>query len=257
MKPCAPWSAATCRRLFRLTDLSVRPRRVQRRNDTPTAQASQVHRSGCFPGHQIVDGDKSPADSGDKSPHSKAAFSLIELVVILCVVGLLLFVLAPRMIQAKQRAKRISCVSRMKQTGLSFRLWANDNVGQNPFLRSVTNGGTLEVSNLVWRSFQVMSNELGTPFILACPADTRTPAVSFERLQNTNISYFIGIEADETNPQMLLSGDHHLGNGRSTTNKVLTLHTNDTVRWTGLNHQGAGNIALADGSVQQLSSARL
>ena len=145
-EPSSSWSAATCRSLFRLTDLSVRPRRVQRRDDTPAAQATQGHRDGWFPAHKIVDGDKSPAESGDKSPHSKSAFSLIELIVVICVVGLLLFVLAPRMIQAKQRAKRISCVSRMKQTGLSFRLWANDNAGQNPFLRSDTNGGTPDVS---------------------------------------------------------------------------------------------------------------
>ncbi len=64
----ALWSAATCRRFFRLADLSAEQRCVQRREEQPERTVwSQSDRPATF------DGDKSPAESGDKSPHSKAS----------------------------------------------------------------------------------------------------------------------------------------------------------------------------------------
>ena len=48
-----------------------------------------------------------------------------------------------------------------------------------------------------FRHFQVMSNELSTPKILVCPADTRVAAANFVRLKNQNVSYFVGLEASD------------------------------------------------------------
>jgi hypothetical protein len=50
--------------LLRLADLSAKQSRVQRRAESP--------RSSQF------DGDKSPAESGDESPHAKFLLSLRE-----------------------------------------------------------------------------------------------------------------------------------------------------------------------------------
>ena len=64
--PEALWSAATCRRFVRLADLSAKQRRVERRGKTPERTVrSRIVRLTTF------DGDKSPAESGDESPHSK------------------------------------------------------------------------------------------------------------------------------------------------------------------------------------------
>jgi hypothetical protein len=51
------WSAVTCHRFVRLADLSARQGRVQR--------------PGAIPRARQFDGDKSPAKSGENSPHSK------------------------------------------------------------------------------------------------------------------------------------------------------------------------------------------
>lgn len=191
--------------------------------------------------------------------HRKAtiAFTLIELIVVLGVIVLLAGVLIPNAMKARQKAQRITCVSHMKQIGLSFRLWSGDSEAYFPMARSTNDQGTLEVSNEVWRTFQVMSNELSTPFILACPSDSRDTADDFSSLSNSNISYFIGLDAEETMPELLLAGDRHLSTGRPTQNKILTIQTNDTAAWVGRTHQGQGNVVLADGSAQQFTSARL
>jgi prepilin-type processing-associated H-X9-DG protein len=104
--------------------------------------------------------------------------------------------------------------------------------------------------------FSLLSNILGDPVILTCPLDTkRLRATNFASLENSNISYFIALDAVETQPQIMLSGDDNLMvNGKRVQSGILNLHTNDSLAWTAERHQGAGNILLGDGSVQQASS---
>jgi hypothetical protein len=71
------------------------------------------------------------------------------------------------------------------------------------------------------------------------------------------LSYFLELDADETEPAMLLAGDRNVTNGAPLINGILTLTTNRPTGWTSAIHRVNGNVALGDGSVQQLSSARL
>ena len=103
-----------------------------------------------------------------------------------------------------------------------------------------------------------MSNELATPKILVCPADAaRSAAKDFATLNNTNISYFVGLDAKDSTPDMLLAGDRNLTNGLPVTNHVLFLATNIAAGWTHGLHSPSGNIGLADGSVMQVSTPYL
>jgi hypothetical protein len=68
------WSAVTCHRFLRFGDLSPKPGSVQ----WPWEETGVV---GCLAHHQngallAFDGDKSPAESADKSAHSKAGARL-------------------------------------------------------------------------------------------------------------------------------------------------------------------------------------
>jgi prepilin-type processing-associated H-X9-DG protein len=169
----------------------------------------------------------------------------------------MVFVFIPRMAQSRQKAQMIRCVSFHKQIGLSFRMWATDSSSCYPFMVSTNRSGTLEVSNEVWRTMLSMSNELNTPKILACPSDNRQPAASWASLANSNISNFIGLDGDEATPEVILCGDRFLSTGRPTTNQVLVITTNDSPDWASNNHQGSGNLAYSDGSVQQFSRAKM
>jgi hypothetical protein len=108
-----------------------------------------------------------------------------------------------------------------------------------------------------FRHFQVMSNELSTPKILVCPADTRTAANNFTRLNNQNISYFVGLDAKDSNPQMLLDGDRNITADNEPVNGILKLVPGQRVSWTQDIHVNQGNIGLSDGSVQQCSDSAL
>lgn len=73
-----------------------------------------------------------------------AGFSLIELLVVVAIISLLGAILLPSLVRSKASAKRIQCVSNLRQTGLAGQLYWDDNAG-NCFRTGgiSTNGGQL------------------------------------------------------------------------------------------------------------------
>jgi prepilin-type processing-associated H-X9-DG protein len=166
--------------------------------------------------------------------------------------------LIPALVRAKGKSKRIQCVNNLKQDGLAFRLWEGDNGDKYPMAVSTNKGGTMEFakSGNTFRHFQVMSNELNTPKILVCPADTRVAATNFVCLKNQNVSYFVGLDAVESY-EMLLTGDRNVTNGLSPVRSVLELRPAIPAGWTEAMHNGNGNVGMADGSVFQHTTLTL
>jgi prepilin-type processing-associated H-X9-DG protein len=190
---------------------------------------------------------------------NQSAFTLVALLVIVAVLALLAAMLLPALAKAKTKSTSINCVNNLKQCGLAFRIWEGDNGDKYPMDVPMAKGGTKEFDTgaNTFRHFQVMSNELSTPKILICPADTRTVAYNFARLKNQNVSYFIGLDAQEEFPQRLLDGDRNITGAAEPENGILKLVPGSPVSWTTAIHNNQGNVGLADGSVQQYSSSAL
>ena len=100
--------------------------------------------------------------------------TLIEVLVVIFVVVVLAAMFLPALAAAKRKSSRINCFNNLKQIGLAFRVWEGDNGDKYPMQFAVTNSDTMKLissgnSYVLW---QTMSNELSTPKVLHCPADT-------------------------------------------------------------------------------------
>jgi prepilin-type processing-associated H-X9-DG protein len=192
------------------------------------------------------------------------ALTLLESLVILAIVTFMVILVSSGVPTDadKNKAKRLSCAVTVKQVGLALRIWQGDHQDKYPTDVSITNGGAMELVGTPdeWKVFLVMSNELGTPKFLNCPADTDHPeAVQFTtNFGTTNISYFFNTGVHSQDPQAIISGDDNfLMGGNPVKLGVLLFASNAPVTWDTTRHNKTGNILLGDGSVQSTTRSAL
>jgi type II secretory pathway pseudopilin PulG len=195
-----------------------------------------------------------------KTRQKENGVTIIELIVVIVVVVILAGMILPSGPRGKANPLRIQCVNNLKNVGLAYRIYATDNQENFPWERMGTNAPSVAMGSDRLKSFLAITNQLSTPKILICPADNRKESASWSNFTSQNLSYFVSPDASQSFPESFLSGDRNIcSNGVIfPRGRVKIPHSAvSNLSWTKDMHNLQGNACMGDGSVQQLSSARL
>jgi len=185
-------------------------------------------------------------------------FTSIDLLVLVLAI-LLAGVVCAYVIHSRSAVSRVTCQFNLKEIGLAGTAFQRDHEGQFPWMVSEARGGTLEycaAGDQAFRHFQVLSNDINTCRLLVCPQDVRKTAMSFEKLANTNVSYFVGLDSDPKRPLSIMAGDRNITRASGV---VLQCNPSAPPQWVsgmGL-HGDKGHVVFSDCHVEELDSAGL
>jgi prepilin-type processing-associated H-X9-DG protein len=180
---------------------------------------------------------------------------LVELLVVIAIIGVLAALLLPTLAGGKKRALRVVCERQLQQIGIAFQSFAHDHNSKFPMQVAAGDGGSREYAQsdptngifpTNYRHFQALAGGLDTPRVLVCPADSRLPAVHFSTLQNSNVSYFVGLDSRYDQPMSILAGD---GNLAASSDTILGA-AGGRLTWNRQQHEYQGNVLFADGHVE-------
>ena len=197
-----------------------------------------------------------------RSNQRNRALTLVEVLVVVTTLAILAAVWISALNTAKRKAGRVSEASVLKAIRIGFLVWADDHNAKFPMELSVAEGGTKELADTgdVVSTFQIMSNELATPKVLICPQDTdHVFAKNFSTgFSAKNISFFLGLDASTNFTLAFFVGDDNFAiGGVPVKSGLLKVSTNAPISWTAARHRFNGNIAFADGGVQQMDNQHL
>lgn len=200
-----------------------------------------------------------------KTPSSKSAFTLIEVLVVIFVVAILAAMLLPAISRWKSRSKVSLCVRNLQQIATGCNVYASDDIN-GLYPGDVLSGSTNEPSrnSHAYFYFQKLSPYGVSLQSLVCPADKiKFVATNYSELSNSNVSYFFRVNIPTNFPSAdvstnkseivgytFLAGDRNLqANGQPVKPGLFVLTTNLSLNWTHEMHLDCGNLAYGDGHV--------
>jgi prepilin-type N-terminal cleavage/methylation domain-containing protein/prepilin-type processing-associated H-X9-DG protein len=115
----------------------------------------------------------SPSGPRRRTP---AAFTLVELLVVIGIIALLVAILLPALGRAREQARAVACASNLRQIGMAMVMYTNDNKQRYPFHADI--GGQFQEDWIHWQASRDVNNSAVAkyvgrfePQVFRCPSD--------------------------------------------------------------------------------------
>src|SRR2546423_1787201 len=104
----------------------------------------------------------------------REAFSLIELIVAIAIIGVLAALLLPTLGRSKASARSASCLSNLHQIGLALRIYVDESDNHLPLMWDAPLGTNAPLTNSLLPTVdKVLTVYLTSTNVLRCPSDDR------------------------------------------------------------------------------------
>lgn len=103
--------------------------------------------------------------------NSDAAFTLVELLVVMAIIGILIALLLPTLGRTKESARATACLGNLHQTGIALQIYVSENNNKLPVMRDVSTDPAVAATNTFPAIQKVLGAQLGNTNVLRCPSD--------------------------------------------------------------------------------------
>jgi competence protein ComGC len=154
--------------------------------------------------------------------NQSVGFTRIELLAVLLAIAVLAIITFPLLAVSSADSSSAQCFNNLRQIGRAVQAWGTDHRNQAPWRTLVSQGGTQpdpggSKPGNAWSEFASMSNELVTPYVLACPADTGVGVAhdfgeyASPAFRANGTSYAINLHTTVEMPTSILCVDRNVG----------------------------------------------
>ena len=101
----------------------------------------------------------------------RLAFTLVELLVVMAIIGVLAALLLPLLGRSQESARATACISNLHQIGIALQIYVDGNNNHLPVMRDRSADTNAQATNALPSVETVLKTDLGNASVLRCPSD--------------------------------------------------------------------------------------